>query len=163
MLRLLAPNPIVGPALPLSTTLTYANLPKFEMLAKTMQLCLGLGLCYVLALGGGIVGLAAGVAVAEVLAMGWLLPSIACRKLAMDYPRYLLGCLIVFALTSASCGAAAWALVRLTGTEQVGFLLLAGGAWGLFAVTVTFAAALPASQRSDLLTAFSTRARALFT
>ncbi len=151
LLWLLLPVPIVGPALPLAAVLTFSNRPKPEAFARTTQGVLGILLCYVLAARFGIAGVPAGLAVAEIVGLGVLLPAFAAPPLAVGYPAYFAWSTIFFAVSAAWGVAVGWCVLNVVGAGSIVELATSGVLWAGVAMPIALAAALPKEHRLRIL------------
>ena len=151
LLWLLLPVPIVVPALPLAAILTYSNRPKPEAFAKLAQVPLGVVLCSALAMEYGTIGVPAGLAAAEIICLGLLLPALAARPLAVNYGSYFARSTAVFALTATLGLAVGWGALHLFGGGSVERLAASAILWAGVSLPLSLSVALSKEQGARVL------------
>jgi len=149
LLWLLLPLVVIAPAIPLQMLTMFGSVPKPQAISSGLQGLIGIGLALVLGRFYGVVGVASGVAIGEVLAIGMLLPLLSRRALAISYGRLVADSALFLA------GALAWAvplalvvreMAPRTPISLIGML----GLWGVAAGVPILLMSLPKEVRSRL-------------
>ena len=150
LLWLLLPVIAIAPAIPLSNTFHFGNMPRQPALASLLQLTIGLILCYALVQSHGITGGVAGLAIGEILGLGMLLPLLARRKLPLSYRSYYIHCIIITAIAGFWSLLIASALQKLIGFDRIELFVISGILWGLLGFLPPLILSLPYDIRKRL-------------
>ena len=151
LLWLLLPLVIIAPAIPLQMMTMFGSVPKPQAVSSAVQCGVGLGLAILLGHFFGVVGVACGVALGEILSTGLLLPLLSRRALSISYGRLLLDSAMFF--VAGLVWAVPIALLILeaaprTPVSLVGMLVV----WGLAAGAPILLMSLPTEVRGTLRT-----------
>jgi O-antigen/teichoic acid export membrane protein len=136
--------------------LQYTNQPGPIALARAAYTVLGLLLCALLVPEFGSPGAAAGLGVAEVLALGAFLTFVAARRCAIDYAAFLRSSLGVTLLVLLISYGSAGLLASWIWPQTLGELLLFGLVWTPIALLPALAVMTPGHRRRLLLARAST-------
>lgn len=130
---LLLPIVLTGPAIPLQMLTFYSGQPRPQAIASAVQVGTGLPLALIGGLNAGVVGVAFGIGMGEVLGLAIVLPALAASSTRIRYLPILLECMAFFlaALLWASvCGIVVARLVPPGNLISLGTALIA---WSLIA------------------------------
>jgi O-antigen/teichoic acid export membrane protein len=142
---------ISAPMVPLASASMLCNIPKAGAIANLVQIVVGIGSVLALIPFFGNVGAAAGLAIGEVVGLGFVLPWVASRPLGVFLPTYLLRCIgmILF------CFGWSWLVAMMTNNiispQGLGGMISAGAVWGTIGFLPAMLATLPFSQKQELL------------
>ena len=133
LLWLLAPAILAMPALPLAAVMNYVNRPEAAAAAGLVQLAVGLTAAFLLAAPYGLLGIAAGLAIGEAIALGGVLPVLARRWIPLcgGYLHYFASCALAFTLAVGWSAGAGWAACRLVSPTILVTTAVAVLIWGL--------------------------------
>ena len=128
LLWLLLPLVLTASAIPLQMLSTFGNLPKPQAVSSAAQMLIGLPLAVLAGIRFGVSGVAFGVGLGEILAVGILLPWLSARPLGIAYPKLLGETLLILlgaGLWSGAIGLAlAYGLPAANFPQLVGVLAL---------------------------------------
>ncbi len=130
-----------APAAPVAKLLAFTNRAKPNAAAWTAQLVAGLGLAGLLVQPFGAAGVAAGLAIGEVLGMGIVLPLLTKQALALP-ARYWRKCGIALGASALWCLIVGAAVIHL-GIADVSQMVIAMLIWSLFGALPAFMITLP--------------------
>jgi O-antigen/teichoic acid export membrane protein len=147
---LLVPSVFIAPALPIKNVLMLGNLPRPVGLASILQILIGLPLSYGLAHYYGTAGVAAALAIGEVIALGIFLPSISFHHIGDRYLKYFSQCVTVFSLTWSWCALVAWLVLHIFDVNSFLMFVMAGTLWGLFGFLPTLLISTPKDKRLQI-------------
>ncbi len=133
LLWLLAPAILATPALPLAAVMNYVNRPEAAAAAGLVQLAVGLAAAFLLAAPYGLLGIAAGLAIGEAIALGGVLPVLARRWIPLcgGYLRYFASCALAFTFAAGWSAGAGWAACWLVSPTILVTTAVAVLIWGL--------------------------------
>lgn len=138
-------------AMPLFALFMLGNRPKPAALASLLQLVLGLAACATLAVRYGPAGAAAGLALGEIAAAGFVLPLLARDHFMIDAIQYLKVCASALLLCSVWCGAVCWVIVAIVGSDTTARFLISAGLYGVLGFMPVMIAVLSPEHRSALM------------
>ena len=133
---------VSAPAAPIAKLLAFTNRAKPNAAGWTAQLTIGLGLAGLLVQPFGAAGVAAGLAIGEVLGMGIVLPLLAKQALALP-TRYWLNCGAAVGAGALWCLIVGAAVIHLIGVADVPQMVIAMLIWSLLGALPAFMVTLP--------------------
>ncbi|MBS9719455.1 hypothetical protein JYU29_02005 [Tianweitania sp. BSSL-BM11] len=140
---------VAAPAAPIAKLLAFTNRAKPNAAAWTVQLVSGLGLAAVFVQPFGAAGVAAGLAIGEILGMGMVLPWLAGRFLAVP-SRYWLTCGMGLSASVLWCLIIGAAVIQLIGLADILQMLIALIIWSLLGALPPLLLAMPMQVRSRI-------------
>jgi O-antigen/teichoic acid export membrane protein len=148
LFSLLASAALATPSAPMASHLTFANTPRPLSIALLIQYAIGLSACAALARTCGAVGVAAGLALGEVIGQGFVLPVLAAKHLTgFGASGYYVSCLLAMIWTAIWCGGVGLGALTIFDTSRSLGLIAAGAAWTVLGFVPAVALALPTRQR----------------
>ena len=150
MFWLLVPILAVAPAIPLLSLAQYAGLARPLAISNLAQIGVSIPVCLLFGKLYGASGIAFGLAVAESLAVGLLLPAMTTKHLQINYYRHWISCLAISAGALVWAGAVALAIGSVTGAQTPLMLFFAVSGWSALTFLPIGYLLLPAGQRSRL-------------
>lgn len=161
-LAMLVPLLAVAPLQQPLAMLQYANRSLAPGLQRLAQIVLGPALCWLGESLGGTLGLAIGLAIAEIAANWILIPLFASMSIFAGFARYCLSAIGVGLGSAAVCWLVGTALNFALPSPALGWLAVKGLVWTLFAVAPLIAVTLPDPIRRAIATRSAGVARTLF-
>jgi hypothetical protein len=145
---LVLPAIVTAASAPLSMLCMYADRPHTLGMALAVQLGLGVPATLLGGLEFGVVGVAFGVALGEIVGLGIILPLLAARSFHIAYAPLALRCLAISGLVGLWGAAMGWLVVRFTSGWSGPWLIAAILTWSLVGAALPLWLALPKGTRS---------------
>jgi hypothetical protein len=151
LIWLLVPIIAVSPAVPVQMVALYTGRIREQTIAVLVQAMVALPLAVAGSALFGIAGIAAALALGEIVGICIVVPALTVRALGIDYPRLVRAAALVFLLSALWSGALAFGVTTLLPSQNVGGLLIQLSLWAAIGACPVLWFALPAAVRAKLL------------
>lgn len=150
LIWLLLPIVLTGPAIPLQMLTFYGGQPRPQAIASAVQIGTGLPLALIGGLHAGVIGVAFGIGVGEVVGLAVVLPALAASSTRIRYLPILRECMVFFLAALVWAGICGLGVTRLVPPGDLVSLGAALAAWALVAGPPIAWFGLPRSVRMRL-------------
>jgi O-antigen/teichoic acid export membrane protein len=148
---LLVPIIMIAPMSAMAMVTIYSGVPKPQAIGTGVQLLISVPLCVIFGRLFGIPGVAAGLAIGEVIGIGVVLPALSVHQFHVPVRRLLSKSASYFLLTVAWASGSAIAVTAVIRPSTTLTTLASLAIWGIVAGGPVFLAALPPRQRTRIL------------
>jgi O-antigen/teichoic acid export membrane protein len=149
LLWLLLPLVVIAPAIPMQMLTMFGSVPKPQAISSAAQIIVGIGLAVIFGHIFGVVGVASGVAIGEIVSTGLLLPLLSRRALSISYGRLLRDSALFFIAALAWAMLVGLVVMQFTPRSAVSLIGVIS-VWGLVAAPPILLMSLPKDVRTIL-------------
>jgi O-antigen/teichoic acid export membrane protein len=151
---------VSAPSMPLAAITMLGGNPRSGAIAALVQLGLGLSASVVAGHAFGVTGVAAGLAIGEIVALAIVLPMLAARPVVgVDWAAHLTRCIPPTLISGAWCAVVGFVVTSVVETGTLLMLLLSAGVWASIGAAPCLLLALDVEQRQALLRTMSRKGR----